>query len=214
MKVEAQGGVYEISNSIDDRIYIGSTCNFERRYKEHFRNLQNNTHHNNHLQRFVNKYGINKLQFKILSRELNNRINIEQEYLNSYSNFFNLSKIAGKVEMTAEIRKKIGEKTSKSIRTSEQKQHLSIINTGKIVSFETKQKLSLLAKKARITSINYSGKYTGERNGQSKLSDKDVLDIRKALNSGIKGKILAVKYKVTASCISLIKRNITYKHLL
>ena len=36
------GVIYEISNSIDGRVYIGSTINLHKRWNEHKRNLLNN----------------------------------------------------------------------------------------------------------------------------------------------------------------------------
>jgi len=45
----------------------------------------------------------------------------------------------------------------------------------------------------------------GEENGQSKLKEIDVLAIREALNNGVMGKDLAIKYNVDATLISQIK---------
>lgn len=43
-------GVYQIYNPINNKRYIGSSINVERRLKEHLRNLKKNTHCNVHLQ--------------------------------------------------------------------------------------------------------------------------------------------------------------------
>lgn len=39
-------GVYQIYNPINNKRYIGSSINVERRLKEHLRNLKKNTHCN------------------------------------------------------------------------------------------------------------------------------------------------------------------------
>lgn len=92
-------GVYKISNNIDNRIYIGSTQCFKRRFTEHLKSLADNTHNNPHLQKFVNKYGIDSIKFEILEIiDLEDLLIKEQYYLDNFINFnrdFNICKIAG-----------------------------------------------------------------------------------------------------------------------
>ena len=47
-------GIYCIINTIDDRIYIGSTKCFYKRFYEHNRDFCKNNHGNQHFQNFVN----------------------------------------------------------------------------------------------------------------------------------------------------------------
>lgn len=49
-------GIYQIYNPINNKRYIGSSINVERRLKEHLRNLEKNRHCNDHLQSAYNKY--------------------------------------------------------------------------------------------------------------------------------------------------------------
>ncbi len=92
-------GVYKISNNIDNRIYIGSTQCFKRRFTEHLKSLADNTHNNPHLQKFVNKYGIDSIKFEILEIiDLEDLLIKEQYYLDNCIDFnrdFNICKIAG-----------------------------------------------------------------------------------------------------------------------
>lgn len=92
-------GIYCITNNIDDRIYIGSTQCFKRRFFEHLKSLANNTHNNLHLQNFVNKYSIDSIKFEILEIvDLEDLLVKEQHYLNTYIDFnkdFNICKIVG-----------------------------------------------------------------------------------------------------------------------
>lgn len=86
------GYVYKISNSIDDRVYIGSTIYLNKRWLEHKRKLSKDKHENIHLQRFVNKYGLECLSFDIIE-EVNNDVVLirEQYYLNNIINKFNIA---------------------------------------------------------------------------------------------------------------------------
>lgn len=57
--------VYCIRTTFSDRIYIGSTNDFERRAQEHVKNLKKGTHHNFKLQRAYDKHGIEKFEFVV-----------------------------------------------------------------------------------------------------------------------------------------------------
>ena len=52
-------GVYKIVNTVNGKIYIGSSKNIDRRWNEHIRVLELNAHNNQHLQNAWNKYGKN-----------------------------------------------------------------------------------------------------------------------------------------------------------
>jgi group I intron endonuclease len=111
------GVIYKISNSIDGRVYIGSTINPHKRWNEHKRNLLNNKHQNNHLQHFVNKYGLDVLRFNVIE-VVDNEITLirEQYYLDSISNKFNIANCAsapmlGKTHSNESLRK-ISERSS------------------------------------------------------------------------------------------------------
>ena len=57
--------VYEIRNSNGWR-YIGCSKNIERRWNEHRKNLENNSHINPHLQNAWNKYGESEFEWNVL----------------------------------------------------------------------------------------------------------------------------------------------------
>lgn len=85
-------GIYKISNSIDNRVYIGSSCNLKERIAEHKRDLLNNSHHCVHLQRFVNKYSVDVLSFDVIDFCLDDLLLIkEQWYLDNTERLFNVS---------------------------------------------------------------------------------------------------------------------------
>jgi len=95
----SKSGIYIIKNSIDDRIYIGSTMNIKRRYTQHLGTLQRSEHQNQYLQNFVNKYGLDILSFQTLELCTPGRLlQCEQSYIDSYDfnkDLFNLTPTAG-----------------------------------------------------------------------------------------------------------------------
>lgn len=59
-------GIYKITNMVNEKVYIGSSINFNKRHNEHFNMLKNKTHHSSKLQNAFNKYGLNNFKFEIL----------------------------------------------------------------------------------------------------------------------------------------------------
>lgn len=59
-------GIYKIVNKIDGKIYVGQSIHLEKRKNEHFKELINNKHQNQHLQYAFNKYGINNFDFIVI----------------------------------------------------------------------------------------------------------------------------------------------------
>lgn len=84
-------GIYSITNTIDKRIYIGSSKNIYKRYLDHCSYLKKNKHHNYHLQNFYNKYGLYSLIFNLVEYcEKEKLFEREQYYLNIYTEKFNI----------------------------------------------------------------------------------------------------------------------------
>lgn len=92
-------GIYKIKNLKNNKIYIGSSNNIEKRINEHFRNLKNNKHPNKHLQLSYNKYGKENFTYEILEtfEEIERSVlfNIEADYLENENidNLYNLTLI-------------------------------------------------------------------------------------------------------------------------
>jgi group I intron endonuclease len=80
-------GIYYITNTINNKIYIGSSNNIEKRHKDHFRNLRLGNHSNKHLQSAVTKYGLDNFSFKAIELcEREDLLIIEQEHIDNYDN--------------------------------------------------------------------------------------------------------------------------------
>lgn len=60
------GGIYQICNTINGKIYVGSAKNFDRRWGSHLYELRRGTHINPHLQRSFNKHGEQNFKFEIV----------------------------------------------------------------------------------------------------------------------------------------------------
>src|SRR5882762_822406 len=56
-------GIYKIENTVNGKVYIGSTANFGSRFNGHKRGLRCNRHGNAHLQSSWNKYGESAFTF-------------------------------------------------------------------------------------------------------------------------------------------------------
>ena len=81
-------GVYKIVNIINGKIYIGSSKDIDRRWNEHIRVLELNTHNNQHLQNAWNKYGRNNFKFEVIEQcDEDKQFEREQYYIDLYSPF-------------------------------------------------------------------------------------------------------------------------------
>ena len=123
-------GVYIIKSTIKpNRVYVGSSINIIKRWKNHLSSLRYNKHKSKKLQNHYNKYGLEDLQFSIiLECEIDILIKNEQYYLDLYCPYFNTCKIAGNT---------LGYKHSKDTRakmkkpkSEEHKKKLSEIRQG------------------------------------------------------------------------------------
>lgn len=86
-----ESGIYCITNSINNKVYIGSTICFFTRKRQHFIELKGGYHNNPKLQNFVNKYGIDTLSFYILETcTIDTLLEREQWYLDNTENKFNI----------------------------------------------------------------------------------------------------------------------------
>ena len=62
-----KGGIYKITNPIANAVYIGQTIDFERRWKEHLRDLKQDSHSNSRLQELWNESSEECFLFEVIS---------------------------------------------------------------------------------------------------------------------------------------------------
>jgi group I intron endonuclease len=89
---DIMGLIYKISNSINEKIYIGKTCrSLETRWKEHLKDKDNCLKNHNKLYKAMNKYGIENFKIEVLEdnlldEELGQK---EREYIKLYDSYYN-----------------------------------------------------------------------------------------------------------------------------
>lgn len=76
-------GIYQITNKINGKKYIGSSINVFKRWKQHVADLHYGLHHSHLLQKDWDKYGLNDFTFEILEyvENKNDLLTIEQMWL-------------------------------------------------------------------------------------------------------------------------------------
>ena len=79
-------GIYSIKNKKNGKVYIGSSINCEYRFKQHQKELRAHSHGNDHLQKAINKYGMDNFEFNIIA-ECNEAdlITKEDEWINKFN---------------------------------------------------------------------------------------------------------------------------------
>lgn len=129
---------------------MGSAVDFDERFRLHILQLNNNKHHNRHLQAAWNEYGEDQFKFYIIEICYENLLEREQHWIKhlnctDHSIGYNICEFA---------RNRKGVKASEETRSK-----LSISHKGNKLSEETKRKMSL----ARIgNQINKGRKQTEE----------------------------------------------------
>lgn len=174
-----ESGVYQITNTKSQRIYIGSSLNVRTRIRAHKVSLRNGTHHSYLLQRAFDKYGESCFSFEqiVICRE-QDRLEYEQAIIDGLSPFYNICKQVGSTKglnirpegranmraawkrrggMTDAQAKHLSEISAanrgvkKSPMSGEQKEKLSVLMTGKKQSKETILKKSLAMTGRKMT---------------------------------------------------------------
>jgi group I intron endonuclease len=139
-------GVYIIRNTINSKVYVGSSLNFWRRYTRHKSRITLGNHHSLKLQNFANKHGISTLSFSLLEICEPNKeayLAVEQKWidlLHCVQKGFNVNPTASS---------RLGAKGRPL--TVAQKAAISKAHTGKKVSSETRLAMSEAAKGRQFT---------------------------------------------------------------
>lgn len=95
--IEYKSGIYIITNSVDERVYIGQTVNFYKRWLSHRHKLETGDHFNTLLQDFVNDNSLDALEFRVLESNNKNLDKREAHYILKFKSIckgygFNLSR--------------------------------------------------------------------------------------------------------------------------
>lgn len=225
-----KSGVYQIRNKINNKLYIGSSVNIQKRFRCHKTDLNKGRHHNRYLQRAWNKYKEDSFEFIILEF-VNNKdelLKMEQKYMDELRSYegdigYNNSKKAGNclgVKHTDETKKKMSISSTGFKHTEETKEKISKAHKGKVpkpFSLEHRIKIGQKSKGRKVsdeTKKNISEKQKGELNHASKLLESQVLEIIYLIeNTEITQSEIAKIYNVTFQTISSIKRKKIWSHI-
>ena len=130
----SESGIYRIRNLVNNKFYIGSAVNLNKRKSQHFYYLRNNKHHNKPLQNSFNKYKKDNFIFEIMCYcHKEDLILNEQFYIDNYKPHYNICKVAGNC-----LGRKISEETLLKMKISHSNRNCKHIE-------ETKQKIRLKA---------------------------------------------------------------------
>ena len=174
-------GVYCIRNLVNNKRYIGSSKNIEKRWKSHKRRLNNKTHCNLYLQREWDKYGSENFEFAILEEcSISSLYKLEDHYVKLMKSLnrkkgYNLVKVLEPptrgTRLSEEHRKKLSEAHKGYKPTEEQRRKMSESNIGKHkVSEEHRRKLSE-ANKGKVVSEETRRKLSIANTGHIKTEE-------------------------------------------
>lgn len=153
-------GIYKIVNNSNGKYYVGSSSDIEgNRWIDHKSALRNGTHKNSHLQNAWNKYGEHNFGFHIVENTTkDNLLKLEQKYLdiakNEKEKCYNQTFLAGKVEFTDDLRKRLSEVHKRRLiikenhnmygrhHTEESKMKMSSSHKGNKLSLSARLKIS------------------------------------------------------------------------
>lgn len=139
--------IYKIRNLVNNKIYIGSSKDFEKRKIKHLNELKFQRHHSVHLQASWNKHGAQNFEFIILEYcQVDKLVEREQVYLDWFKPQYNICKIAQSVlgvKRTQSTKDKISKGNKGKIRSQETKYQISKTKTGVKLSDEAKKNMSI-----------------------------------------------------------------------
>ncbi len=133
--------VYQITNLINGKFYIGSTINYRDRRTRHFYELRHNKHGNARLQHAFNKYGAENFKIEMLTPVTPDELLFMEQCFIDWSKAadrnigYNISPIASRPDNRG------------SRRTEEQKRRMSESQRGKKRTPEARLNMSIAQKK-------------------------------------------------------------------
>lgn len=177
-------GVYKITNLTNGKMYIGGSVDINGRWQTHKSSLKNHKHHSLHLQRSWDKNGANNFEFSIIEECKEDEIlDREQYYLDTFKTY----------------EKENGYNIAKNSYAT---------MTGRKFSQETLNKLS-----ESMKNRDSSSWARGEDQGNVKLKNEDIVNIKKLIFEGNRIVDIAKLYKVKSHTITQIKTGDNWNHI-
>lgn len=213
MASERHAGVYEIRNTLNNKVYIGSSANVNKRLGEHWRKLNRGTHGSLHLQAAWNKHGACNFAFKkLLACDAKDLMFYEQRLIDGY------------MAMDPEhgYNKRLVSQSNAGMKHSaETKRRVSAGMMGRVVSTETRAKISAAnlgrtntaLSKLRMSAANKGRRLSvGQIERRGKLTITKVAEIRSLRSSTDATQLqLSAMFGVSRESIGEILRGETWK---
>lgn len=169
-----KSGIYQIRNTVNDKLYIGQTINFQKRKTRHFWALKNNRHDNCHLQNAYNIYGLNSFMFSELAQCPKEELDITEQYLvDFYQPEYNICKDV----VTSQLGIKRSQETKNKLSNSHRGKKLSIEHKASLSKAHTGLKQSLETIEKRMLKVRGIKKPQGLMMNLRKFSIKSVYQI-------------------------------------
>ena len=166
-------GIYQIKNTKNGKIYIGSSIQIQIRWQDHLRDLRNNKHCNKHLQHAYNLYGEENFCFEIInvlpeSIDEKTLLEIEQQTINAYAfeQLYNINQETGRPPRPQKGCKRPAYVGHKISATKKKRKHLY---TQRVISEDHRRKVSI-AQKGKTKTIEHRQKIAETLRGRSNIS--------------------------------------------
>ncbi len=192
-------GIYEISNVINGKRYIGSAIDLRIRKHTHFSELKYRRHYNGHLQNSYNKHGREAFQFKILLYCDHKLCLIyEQALLDLVKPEYNISPTA-----TSQLGVKRSESTKAKLRVysnrPEVKEKRRIAGLGNNYGLGNKSKTGKKVSKKTLELMSIANR--GSNNPRAILDEQKVMLIRCLVARGVSKRELSRRLGVSYNTI-------------
>lgn len=178
-------GIYTITNIESGRVYVGSSTNLDRRFRDHRSALRNGRHCNVILQRAWEKYEESAFQFSVveLIPDATQLLAREQHWMEELesSRLYNIAPNAGNSlgrTLGEETRKKISQAKLGRKATPEDRARMSEQRKGRCHSPEAREKIAA-AKRGRTLSEETKRKMSMSRIGNRNSAGCRLSDERK-----------------------------------
>lgn len=183
-------GIYKITNTESNKVYIGQSLDLKRRMAKHIQALRNKNHTNQHLQLSFNEYGEDSFKFEIVEVLAEVTLLDEREmywidYYRSYDREFGYNIELGGLKTKREIPQETREKMSKArlgkklpIETIEKMKQ-------KKMPQKVKEQISKTMKEKGINIGASNPMYGKPGNMAGKIHSKEI---RKKISENVKGK--------------------------
>lgn len=141
-------GVYLIRNTVNGRLYVGSSVNLYERHNRHFNELRKTIHRNSRLQSDFNLHGCSAFIFEELERCMPNDLPLREKYYMDKLDVldpvkgYNIMLEPYKGIIPEDVRKLISQKAIGRRHSESTKKKIGNFHRGKVMSAETRTKMS------------------------------------------------------------------------